>query len=74
MSSTNIKEVVKEKYGEAASRVTTAAAVRAVGPEAATAAATRLRPTFTMPYKRNRFPKKRFWHRWAVATLRRWRN
>ena len=70
-----LKEVVQEKYGEAALRVRLRAEARAVEPrQRSKTAAIRLRPTFTTPRKPAPCRKMRCWLRWAAATPRRWRN
>ena len=73
MESTNIKEVVKEKYGEAALRVNSGGSACC----GATSAATGCGPD---PITSNlydagnpaRFPRKRCWPRWAAEIQPHW--
>ncbi len=71
---TDIKEVVKQKYGEAALRVKSGGSSCC----GATAQHGMLRShhhrTSTTPRRPGRFPKRRCWPRSAAAIPRRWPN
>ena len=72
----NIKEVVKEKYGQAALRVTnkTAAAVAAERRRPADCRAIRSPRISTTRRRPGRFPKRRCWLRSDAAIQPRWRS
>ena len=79
MSNTDIKEVVKEKYGQAALRVKNRGqpllvAVRILPLTAAAVAVIRSPPTCTILHKRGRFRKRHFLRRSDVATRRLWHS
>ena len=79
MSNTDIKEVVKEKYGQAALRVKTGGSrvllrYRLLPPTAAAVAVIRSQPTCTILHKRGRFRKRHFSPRSDVATLQPWHS
>ena len=69
---TDIKEVVKEKYGEAALRVKTGGSSCCGATAGQRVAAIPSRPTCTTPPKPDRSPKKRCWPRSDAAIPRRW--
>ena len=69
----DIKEVVKQKYGEAALRVTSGGS-SCCGATASTGCCDPITTIFMMLRRPGRFPKRRCWLRSAAAIPRRWRN
>ena len=75
MSTTDIKSVVKEKYGQAAlARETAAAVAAAEPPRPASRAATLSLLICTTPPRRDKFPKRPFSPRWGAEIRLRWRS
>ena len=74
MSSANIKEVVKEKYGEAALAGEEWRQFVLRGNRCQRLAAIRLLPISTTPRRQARFPRKPCLLRWAAEIPRRWPN
>ena len=79
MSNTDIKEVVKEKYGQAALRVKSGGSRVLLRYELCCQqrradAVIRSPPTCTIPHKLGRFPKRHFSPRWDAGTPRLWRS
>jgi ArsR family transcriptional regulator len=71
----DVKEVVKNRYGAAATRVAQGAATLAAALRPpAWAAPTRSPPICTTPCRPVMCPKRPCWPRWAAATPRRWPN
>ena len=75
MNGTDIKDVVKEKYGQAALRVHQRRELllrKCSGEREEVDAAIQSHPTSTTQGRLVRFPRRLFWHRWAAAIPRRW--
>ena len=73
MSHPDIKEVVKQKYGQAALRVTSGGS-SCCGATASTGAVTQLPLTSTTRCRPAKSPKRLCWLRSAAATPPRWPN
>ena len=75
MSSTDIKDVVKEKYGQAALRVKSWRQQSAAEPpRQAARVATRSLPICTTPPRRDKSPRRPCSPRWGAEIQPHWRN
>ena len=74
MNAENIKDVVRETYGEAALRVQREAVPAVEQLRRSTGAAIPSLRTSTMPRKRCKYQKRRSKRRWVAAIRLRWPN
>ena len=72
MSTTDIKEVVKEKYGQAALRVHERRQFCCGAAAGSTSCCDPITSNLYELRRPGRFPRRRCWRRWAAAIRRRW--